>query len=270
MTPMPVPPTPRCRTVRSWVSAAHDDELSVERQVAMDSHLASCATCRRAQDELASLGVALRRGAAEQRPDDAAFAGLATVVLARRPFEQGLSWRRRLREAVEEGPGLWIMGGALAATLAVTILVATVLSLATPLHPQSLAGLLQTSVALGSNANPISLATGITWAGPAHGRFAYASQLLPRVWADTRAAAMLIQPGPLLLLDNLTLTAVVTREGLLASVKVLREGTPDADLARAVSRLASGVRFVPARLAGAPVAVDVVWVLERTTVHGEF
>ena len=269
---MPVPTTPRCRTVRSWVSAAHDDELSVERQVAMNSHLASCAACRRAQNDLAVLGVALRSGAEEHQPDDAAFAGLAAEVLARTAFEQDASWRRRVREMVEEGPGLWIIGGALAATMAVTVLIATVLSLATPVHPRSLAGLLQTSVALGSlgsNTNPISLAKGITWAGPAQGRFAYAAQLLPRVWADTRAAAMLIQPLPPLLLENLALTVVVTREGELASVQVLREGTPDANLARAVSRLASGVRFVPARVAGAPVAVNVVWLLERTTVRGE-
>ena len=268
MTPMTVPTTPRCRTVRSWVSVAHDDELSVERQVAMDSHLTSCAACRRAQDELVSLGVALRRGAAEQRPDDTAFAGLATEVLARTPFKQDTSWRQRVREMVEEGTGLWIVGGALASTMAMTLLVATVLN-ATPVQPGSLAGLLQTSVALGSNANPISLAKGITWVGPAKGRFAYAPQLLPRVWADTRAAAMLIQPLPPLLIENLTLTAVVTREGQLASVKVVREGTPDEDLDRAVSRLASSMRFVPARAGGAPVAVKVVWFLERTTVHGE-
>ena len=266
VTSMPRPTTPRCRTVRSWVSAAHDDELSVERQVVMDSHLASCGACRRAQDELVSLGVALRRGAAEHRPDDAAFAGLATAVLAGPPSEQNASLRR-VREVVQDGPGLWIIGGALAATMAVTVLVATVV--AGPVHPGSLAGVLQTSGALGSNANPISLATGITWAGPAKDRFAYPPQLLPRLSADTWASAMLIQPLPALLLENLALTAVVTREGQLASVKVLREGTPDADLDRAVSRLASGVRFVPASVAGARVAVNVVWLLERTTVHGE-
>ena len=264
---MPRTTTPRCRTVRSWVSVAHDDELSVERQVAMDSHMASCDACRRAQDELVSLRALLRRGAAEHRPDDAAFAGLATEVLARTSVEQAASWRRRVREVVEDGPGLWIAGGALAATMAVTLAIAMVLS--TPVQPGSLAGLLQTSVALGSNANPISLATGVTWAGPAQDRFAYAAQLLPRVWADARAAAMLIQPLPPLLLENLTLTAVVTREGQLASVRVLHEGIPDADLDRAVSRLASDVRFVPARAGDAPVAVNVIWLLERTTVLGE-
>ena len=84
-----------------------------------------------------------------------AFAGLATEVLPRTPFEQDANLRRRLREVVEEQHGLWIMGGALAATMAVTALILTVLSLATPVHPRSLAGILHTSGSLGSNANPI-------------------------------------------------------------------------------------------------------------------
>jgi TonB family protein len=71
------------------------------------------------------------------------------------------------------------------------------------------------------------------------------------------------------LLENLTLTAVVTREGQLASVKVLRKGSPDPELDRAVSRLVSSLQFVPARVGDAPVAVSVVWLLERTTVRGE-
>ena len=50
---------------------------------------------------------------------------------------------------------------------------------------------------------------------------------------------------------------------------MVREGSPDEDLDRAVSRLASSLRFVPARAGGAPVAVKVVWFLERTTVHGD-
>ena len=253
MTQMPRPTTLRCRTVRSWVSIAHDDELSVERQVAMDAHLTSCDACRLAQDELVSVGVALRRGAAERRPDDASFAGLSTEVLARTPFTRDASWRQRVREVFEEGTRLWIAGGALASTMAVTLLVAIALN-ATPVQPGSLAGHLQTAVSLGSNANPVRLSTGMT---------------LPRVWADTRTAAMLIQPLPPLLLENLVLTAVVTREGQLASVRILRGGTPDADLDRAVSRLASDVRFLPAFAAGARVAVNVVWLLERTTVHGE-
>ena len=207
------------------MSVAHDDELSVKRRVAMDAHLAPCDACRLAQDDLASLGIALRRGAAEHRPDDSAFAGLATEVLARTPVKQDASWRQRVRDVVEGGPGLWIMGGALASTMAVPLLVATMLN-ATPVQPGSLAGLLQTSVSLGSNGNPVWLAKGMT---------------LPRVWPDTRAAAMLIQPFPPLLLEQLTLAAVVTREGQLASVRILGDGPPPRRRSRQ-GRLTAGVR----------------------------
>jgi len=147
---MNVATPPHCRTVRSWISAAYDDELSFDRQVAMDAHLASYAACRRTRDEISVLGVALRRGAAERRPDDTAFAGLQTEVLARTAFTPDASWRQRVREMVDEGTGLWIVGGALASTMAMTLF-AAVLN-ATPVQPGSLAGLLQKSVALGSNA----------------------------------------------------------------------------------------------------------------------
>jgi len=77
---------------------------------------------------------------------------------------------------------------------------------------------------------------------------------------------MLMRPLRPLGVPNLALTAMVTREGQLASVQVIHHGVPDAALTRAVSRLASDVRFEPARARGAPVAVKVVWLLKRTTV----
>ncbi len=241
----------RCRTIRRWLTDAHDGELSIDRRVALDGHLDTCHRCRRAQDELTTIGMALRRGAAQHRPDETAFARLAPEVLARVAQEQDTRWIQRVRDAVDDGPRLWIMGGALAATVAAALVVAAVLSLATPMHPSSLAGLLQSSSRLGSNANPLWLVAGVT---------------LPHVSPDTRAAAMLIRPLPPLALDNLALTAVVTREGALASVEVILDGAPDAALTRAVTRFTSDVRFEPARAGGAPVAVNVVWLLERTTV----
>ena len=140
MTPLT---SPECRTVRTWLTAAHDDELSVRRHVLLDAHLASCA-----------------------------------------------HWRHRVRDVIDDGQRLWMIGGAL--------VVAAFVGLAAPTHPGSLAGLMRTSTALGSNANPLWLVAGVT---------------LPRVAADTRAKAMLIQPLRPLGIPNLALTAVVTREG---------------------------------------------------------
>ena len=266
----------RCRAARRRLTAAHDGELPIAHQVALDAHLDACADCRRFRQELADLGAALREHAAEHRPDETDCAGAAARVLAalpagpRRPL-------RRLRELAADRQRLCVVGGAGASMLVAGVFVAMALSFSPPVHPHSLSGFLQGSNSLGSNANPLQgFESGVS---------------LPHVSADTQAAAMLIRPLPPLVLENLALTAVVTREGQLASVEVLGPpppdarpddapgedaagasagasggGAPDAELQRALSRLASGVRFVPARAWGAPVAVNVVWLLERTTV----
>lgn len=241
----------RCRTVHTWLTAAHDGELSVGRRMALDAHLTTCVDCRAVRDDLTSLATALRQGAAQHRPDAGAFARLAPEVMARKTMEPDTQWRHRLRDAIDDQQRRWMIGGTLAATLAGAIVIAALVGLAVPTHPGSLARLLRTTTALGSNANPLWLVAGVT---------------LPRVAADTRAKAMLTQPLRPLGIPNLALTAVVTREGQLASVEVIHDGVPDAALTRAVSRLASDVRFEPARALGAPVAVNVVWLLERTTV----
>ena len=194
---------------------------------------------------------ALRQSATQRRPDEAAFARLAPEVMARQAMEPDTRWRHRVHDAIDDRQRLWMIGGTLAATLAGALVVAAFAGLAAPTHPGSLASLMRASTALGSNANPLWLVAGVT---------------LPRVEADTRAKAMFIQPLRPLGIPNLALTAVVTQEGQLASVQVIHDGVPDAALTRAVSRLASDVHFALARARGAPVAVNVVWLLERTTV----
>lgn len=268
----------RCRTARQWLTASHDGELPVARQVALDAHLDGCADCRDLRHDLAAISGALREHATEHRPDERECAGLASSVLEALPAGPRRPLPRRLREAVANGQRLCVMGGVIASMLVAGLFAAMALSFSPPVHPRSLSGFLQGANRLGSNANPLrGFETGVS---------------LPHVSADTQAAAMLIRPLPPLVLENLALAAVVTREGELASVEVLgqpsagaarraggrnaaqategRDATgaaaPDAELRRALSRLASDVRFVPARAGGAPVAVNVVWLLERTTV----
>lgn len=260
----------RCRTARRRLTAAHDGELPVAQQVALDAHLAACADCRGVRQDLTDISRALREHATEQRPDEADCADASSGVLAVLPVGRRRPLEGRLREFAADRQRLCVAGGAAASLLAAGLFVAMAVNFSPPVHPHSLAGFLQGSNSLGSNANPLlGFENGVS---------------LPHVSADTQAAAMLIRPLPPLVLENLALTAVVTREGQLASVEVLdrhsadapREaaaggspnGTdaPDAELQRALSRLASRVRFVPARAWGAPVAVNVVWLLERTTV----
>lgn len=267
----------RCRTARHWLTAAHDGELPVARQVALDAHLDACRDCRRVGRDLAAVSAALRECAAEHRPDETDCAGAAARVLAALPPGPGRPFGR-LREAAGDGQRLCVVGGAAASMLVAGLFVAMALSFSPPVHPHSLAGFLRGANSLGSNANPLlGFETGVS---------------LPHVSADTQAAAMLMRPLPPLVLENLALSAVVTREGELASVEVLGPraaaaggnpgggdaagrpadaeaaggAMPDAELQRALSRLASDVRFVPARAWGAAVAVNIVWLLERTTV----
>lgn len=267
----------RCRTARQWLTASHDGELPVARQVTLDAHLDDCADCRRLRHDLTAISDALREHATEHRPDELACAGLASSVLESLPAGSCRPLPRRLGEVVADGQRLCVMGGVIASMLVAGLFAAMALSFSPPVHPHSLSGFLQGANRLGSNANPLrGFETGVS---------------LPHVSADTQAAAMLIRPLPPLVLENLALAAVVTREGELASVEVLGQrsagarnvggrnaaqatedrdaagaAAPDAELRRALSRLASDVRFVPARAGGAPVAVNVVWLLERTTV----
>ena len=269
----------RCRTARQWLTAAHDGELAMARQVALDAHLDACADCRQVRHDLSAITIALREHATEHRPDEADYAGVASRVLEDFPPGRGRPLERRLRAVFANGQRLCVVGGAIASVLVAGVFVGMALSFSPPVHPHSLSGFLQGSTSLGSNANPLrGFETGVS---------------LPHVWADSQAAAMLIRPLPPLVLENLALAAVVTREGQIASVEVLRQQStgakrdavreeaagarersatsegataPDAELRRALSRLASDVRFVPARAGGAPVAMNVVWLLERTTV----
>jgi hypothetical protein len=72
-----------------------------------------------------------------------------------------------------------------------------------------------------------------------------------------------------------TLSAVVTREGRLTNLELHREGglQPKAGSleARAVQSMLgamSQARLEPARVAGLPIAVNMVWLITHTTVRG--
>jgi len=243
--------SPRCRTVRRWLEADHDGRLAPGRQATLAAHLERCRGCRRVRDELLRLGAALRQAGVAHRPDDAVLAPIAPLVLAGLASEPDVGWWHRLRDTLVERPRLWFVSGAMAATMGGILLAATVLGLGVTTHPGSLASLLEAYDYLGSNTNPVWSSVGVS---------------LPHVRPDTRTAAILIEPFPPLQLKHLALSGVVTREGALTGLEVLHDDTPDAELARALSRLASDVRFVPARARGRAVAMNVVWVLERTTV----
>jgi hypothetical protein len=106
----------------------------------------------------------------------------------------------------------------------------------------------------GSNRNPLSVDGRMLLPRPAS-----AGEMSPPVLSGEEAVLML--------------SAVVTREGELRDLAVLEPGLRGLSSENpAVLKLLNTVsqtRFQPARAGGAPVAVNVVWMLAHTTVFGK-
>ncbi len=68
--------------------------------------------------------------------------------------------------------------------------------------------------------------------------------------------------------QDVTLAAIVTREGTIAGLEVLLADGHDEDVMLSLLDVAAAVRFEPASFAGSPVAVNMVWLLAHTTVRG--
>jgi hypothetical protein len=144
-------------------------------------------------------------------------------------------------------PRFWIPGGALAVSVAGAAVLATILSLFTPTNTTSLAAVLDP----GSNQNPVMVARGVS---------------LPKVSFDAGLALLLSEPLTLPT-PNLALAAVVTREGEVSRLEVLSPTVSANELVGSLSRLTTDIRFKPAEYGGSPVAVNVVWLFEQTTVR---
>jgi hypothetical protein len=66
----------------------------------------------------------------------------------------------------------------------------------------------------------------------------------------------------------LAVTGVLTQEGVVAQASFL-PAKEDDELERMVMRAVSTTRFRPAQRHGSPVAVNLIWLFEQTTVRGK-
>jgi hypothetical protein len=129
-----------------------------------------------------------------------------------------------------------------------------VLHAASQERPDSLAGLISFLANPGSNENPVRLDSAHAGSSLAHRRRAF---MPPHAGDDA----------------VLALSAVVTREGRVQNLELLRTDRAlgvkvRPDVLLAMLDAASQVEFEPAKAGGAPVAVSMVWVLASTTVKG--
>jgi hypothetical protein len=288
-----------CASVNRVLEAYHDGELLVEEQIVVETHLSECYLCASEAKSLRMVRDALRasadvpadapmfggrqqyrltaaaaaayeaayeagenggepanaghhgppRGAASL---DAQLASMSSAVISRVKAERAQSLPSRIARMFEDMHLVWAALAATTATATAAAIVAGVLYFAPKERSDSLAGVLSALAAPGSDRNPMVLDNRIA---------------LPRFEAEP-----IIENMPLTTEGTdvmLAVSGVVTQDGRLAFPSLVTSSPYSQAEDRRVMDAVSATRFEPATRGGAPVAVNFVWLLERTTVRGK-
>lgn len=256
-----------CETAREMLEAFLDGELATADQVAVESHLRWCRTCAARVEDMQAIGVLLRERSQPPAPEDTrALAALQAGVLTRIRAEREQSFPVRVSAMFEDMRLLWPAVGASAALAACLWMSLSVFQAASTENPESLAALIDRldrpsppelpPASPGSDQNPLRLDGRLSFPRALDGGSA-----LESITEDEVAFAV---------------SAVVTREGRIATYDLLQadHASPhtqarDAGELSAVLDAVKRSRFAPAEAAGGTkVAVNMVWLLVRTTAKG--
>ena len=265
-----------CEYAREHLDAFVDGELSVDEQVAVESHLRWCRTCAARVEDVQLIGDSIRLGSLAPRADDEAAQTISHIqssVLIRVRAEEELSFGARFREMFTDMRLLW---PALGATSAVTVGLALALSVlhsTTLERPESLATMLDTLSDPGGARNPLM-----------PGNSARRDRLFDRYVDSDRAGGISVPRAA----DDgavfetipeqdatFAVAAVVDREGRIANYELLKSersgrhsrGSHPNDVEMLDAALRQS-RFAPAQTpVGRAVAVNMVWLIVMTTVQ---
>jgi hypothetical protein len=243
-----------CSPFADLLEAWHDGELPVDEQIAVQNHAAGCAACSATMRELRQLRIRLHVALDERFPgDDRALEQLTLAVVSRVKAERNESFFVRVTRMFEDLHLVWAGLAGSTATATCVAVMAAVLHFAPPERSDSLAVLLSEP---GTNRNPV--------------RMDYRTAL-PRVEEQNVMRAMLVDSADASagLSQTLTVTGIVTQEGRLSRASVVEAGGYEGGEARRLMDAVATARFQPAQRGGAPVAVNLIWLLERTTVRGK-
>ena len=240
-----------CAETRTRLPAFRDDELSVGEQVRVRSHLRGCASCSAELESLEWLGEALRT-ASHVRLDacDEDVTNLHNRVLPGVAAQRQELLPQRLERWREDPRLVWALGAATVASLACLFAGLGVMRLTLREVPSSMASVIGALATPGSDRNPMRL----------DGR-------ILRPTFEQTAPAVIVSSD-----EVLALSAVVTREGRVSRVELVMPAAsrlPRRDAVLELLDAAAQTRFEPARAGGAPVAVNVIWLMAHTTVVGK-
>ena len=241
-----------CAAVRRRLAAYHDRELPVPELIAIEAHVKDCPPCAREQRDLQSVGEALRLAAAPGPADD--WTGLAPGVISRMRAEANEAWSARAGRLFEDLHLVWIGLASTAATFLCGAVVLGMLHFASPERQDSLVNVIAVMAAPpGSDLNPMRLEPGMQLPS---------LPLTGGLVGDTLESRTSQQDMVL------ALSAVVTREGRVSGLSVLSNDHERQNVTELLKAISEG-RLEPAQLAGAPVAVNLVWLVAHTTVKGK-
>jgi Putative zinc-finger len=243
-----------CSPFAERLEAWHDGELEIDEQIGIESHVAGCAACSATVRELRQLRSRLHSEFDDRVSGlDAAFERMAQSVVTRARAERHETLPARIARMFEDLHLVWAGLAGSTATAACVAVMAAVLHFAPPERADSLAVILSEP---GTNRNPV--------------RMDYRTAL-PRVDEQNVMHAMLVDSpdAPASVWQTLTLSGVVTLEGRLSRASLVEVGGYEGREARRLMNAVAGARFQPAQRGGSPVAVNLIWLLERTTVRGK-
>lgn len=254
-----------CEETRPLLEEYHDEELPVGDQIAVRAHLEWCDECAEVLADLRLMRGFVRATAPGQalmdREDRITF---QAGVICRAGAEQRVSWSARMRDALDDMHIVYAGIGAAAATVFCVLVLMSMMRFATHERPDSLAAIVsllaspkvvvQDENAPGTNKNPVVVD---------------AQMLMPRALDQLFLSAASAADESVF-----TLSAVVTREGRIVNLewhspsgRTPKAGSREAEAVDTLLNTASLARFEPARMAGLPVAVNVVWLVANTTVR---
>ena len=264
-----------CLAAREMLEAFIDDELPTSDQVALETHLRWCATCRARVEDMQLIGASIRlRSDARERDGDEVRDTLAMIqsdVLTRVGAERDQSFPVQFRLLFDDMRFMWPALGAPAALLACLFSSMVVYRATRGGDPESIATAIDSLAKAAAERRPNPL------------RLEPLSSYYPVQLHDSILAPRGLDAGPALYALGedeavFAVSAVVTREGRVATYEVLPSGRAGRTLrarreAEAVDAVLDSVklsRFEPAQGAGGgAVTVRVVWVLARTTVKAQ-
>ena len=242
-----------CAAVRRRLAAYHDRELPVHDLISVGAHVGDCASCAAELRALQLLGDSLRLAAAPGPADD--WTGVAPGVIGRMRAEANESWSAKAGRLFEDLHLVWIGLASTAATFICGAAVLGMLQVAGPERNDSLRSVFAVMAAPpGSDLNPLSFDTRMQAPSLPITGGPVAETLLGRRASEQDLVV--------------ALSAMVSREGRVSDVSVLTRVQDRQQVDEILNAIARG-RLEPAQFAGAPVAVNLVWLVAQTTVRGK-